>query len=131
MGCYVHVISRQAEYGSCGFNWKDEQFRTLLDDLGCNTSGREYSPDFDCWLPNYQRAVKAVAIFVNKKNNPKLEAELDQILEESNTTREELADDIECAGNSSIDRGKEVLKTMVYMLVTRDKTSDYIEFTSF
>ena len=131
MGCRVHVVARQAEYGSCGFNWKDDQFRTLLDDLGCNTSGREDSTEFDCWLPDYKQAVKAVAIFVNKKNNPKLEAELDQILEENGITREDLSDDIECAGDSSIDRGREVLTTMVSMLVTRDKTSDYIEFASF
>ena len=131
MGCRVHVVSRQAEYGSCGFNWKDDQFRSLLDDLGCNTSGREDSTEFDCWLPDYKQAVKAVAIFVKKKNNPKLEAELDKILEENGICREDLADDIESAGDSSIDRGREVLDTMVRMLVTRDKTSDYIEFASF
>ena len=131
MGCRVHVVSRQAEYGSCGFNWKDDQFRSLLDDLGCNTSGEEYSSNFDCWVPDYQRAVKAVAIFVKKKNNPKLEAELDKMLEEFGIDRETLADDIESAGDSTVDKGKEVLDTMVRMLVTRDKTSDYIEFVSF
>jgi hypothetical protein len=30
-----------------------------------------------------------------------------------------------------VDKGREVLDTMVRMLVTRDKTSDYIEFVSF
>lgn len=134
MGCRVHVVSRQAEYGSCGFNWNSSEFRRLLDDLDCNTSGRDDDSEFDCWLPDYKRAVKAVAIFVKNKQNSKLDAELDKILEEAGTDREQFADSISAAadGNGDSDAdGKYVLETMVSMLITRDKSSDYIEFVAF
>ena len=132
MGCRVHVVSRQAEYGSCGFNWKADGFRRLLDNLGCNTSGKEDDSEFDCWLPDYKRAVKAVAIFVKNKQNPKLEAELDDILNEAGSDREMLDARITEAADSDTNAdGKYVLDTMMSMLVTRDKTSDYIEFVSF
>jgi len=132
MGCRVHVVARQAEYGSCGFNWHSEGFRRLLDNLGCSTSGKDDDSEFECGLPAYKRAVKAVAIFVKKKQNPKLEAELDSILEEVGAYRELLADCIEEASDRDGGTdGTDVLETMVNMLVTRDKTSDYIEFVEF
>ena len=59
---------KHQEFGSYeAFNWKFEEFRSLLESLGCNVCGEEYSDEFECPMPDDDEALKLVK--ADKKNN--------------------------------------------------------------
>ena len=146
MGSRVHVVKRQPEYGRCGFNWKSEEFKSFLDDMGCETTGESYDDDFDCDVCLFKKAVWALSIYVHRKpsdarrKNPyknkarwtRYDKFLD-FLDERGTTVGEFEDGV-CSMADLDDKAKaakESLETMVGMLVDRDKSSSYISFSTF
>ena len=144
MGCRVHVVKRQPEYGSCGFNWKSEEFKSFLDDMGCETTGESYDDDFECDVDLYKKAVWALSIYVHRKpsdarkrrpakKKPKLYDKFLEFLDERGLTVRDFEDAV-CSMADLDDKAKaakESLETMVYMLVDRDKSSSYIGFSAF
>ena len=144
MGCRVHVVKRQPEYGTCGFNWKSEQFKSFLDDMGCDTTGESYADDFDCDVSAYKKAVWALSIYVHRtpsdarkkkpaQKRPKRYDKFLAFLDEQGLDVSDFEADV-CAMADLDDKAKaakESLETMVAMLVERDKSSDYIAFSAF
>ena len=63
MGKRVHVLKNCPEYGSGGFNWKQQEFKDLLDCLGCYTSGGDYADEFDCNLKDYENALSIIKLY--------------------------------------------------------------------
>ena len=57
MGKNVHVIKRVQQYGCEGFSWKKDEFRDLLDSLGCETNGEYGEDEFECEVSLYEEAM--------------------------------------------------------------------------
>lgn len=73
MGKYVHVLKKQPKYGSTeAFNWKQEEFKNLLDSLCCEVCGEEYSDNFECGKHKYKRAIEILKRFKKDGKNAKL-----------------------------------------------------------
>ena len=136
MGTRVHVVKKQAEYGStAGFNWKSEEFRSLLDATGANTSGEDYSYDYECEVENYKKSLKVIARLARKsamfekygedKYNDR--DKLDALLEEFDL------DDYDSIASQVNELGgaKLVLEYMVGFYTERDRDSDWISFSAF
>ena len=119
MGQKVHVIKKMAEYGSDGFNWRQQEFKSLLDDLGCDTNGSEYSDQFDCLADSFERALNLIKTYKEKGECD----EVKEFLEDVGTNVDDLDNDLCNLGD--IDN---VIDTMQSFLDTRDKSSDYIMF---
>lgn len=141
MGNRVHVVKKQREYGnSCAFNWADEEFKTLLRDLGCNVCEQdEYSSDFEMEVDDYSRAMK---ILQRIKDNPDMDPNNIDFsdFKSSDDTPEWSAfdpddydfnyvlSDIEKLEGYSID---DILDIMQTFYDERDKNSKWIQFCSF
>lgn len=134
MGYRVHVVSRSAEYGYGGFNWKVDEFMSFLDTMGCCTSRYGDTDDFDCSIDDYKKVVWAVSIFVHANQESSLYKKFKQFLKENALTLAEFTDSIGKLGDNDqpvMAIAKETLKTMVNMLITRDKHSIWISFSTF
>lgn len=134
MGIRVHVVKRQPEYAGGYFNWKGNHFKGFLDRMGCETSGDEYAEDFDCEVDLYKKAVWALAIYVHsKKGSPLFKKFKDFLINETGNTVEEFEDAVsEMSYTKNLKKAaKESLEYMVWLLVQRDKNSDYISFACF
>lgn len=61
MGKLVRVVSRKEEYGNYqAFNWKQEDFKSLLYALGCTVHEDEmgYSDRWECPKKEYEQAIE-------------------------------------------------------------------------
>ena len=124
MGCRVHVVNKHAEYaGWEAFNWNAPEFKSLLDTLGCCTTGEDYDDDFECDTDKYKKAIYLLALY---RKYGKCE-KVDKALDEVGTTTDDLDVDIE-ALEESID---DILEDMVAFLVRRDKSPDWTYIISF
>ena len=122
MGKRIHVVKRVQEYGSCGFNWKQQEFKDLLDALGCDTSGEYYSDDFDCQVELYENALNMLKEYKDKGRTKELEAKfLENGLDFD--LFEDALRDLESSGDN-------VLETMQSFYDNRDKNWDYICFAA-
>ena len=119
MGKRVHVIKKMAEYGSEGFNWKQQEFKDLLDNLGCDTNGEDYSDQFECLADSFERALNLIKTYKEKGECD----EVKEFLEDVGISVEDLDDSLRDLGD--IDN---VINTMQYFLKTRDKSCSYIMF---
>ena len=119
MGKRVHVIKKMAEYGSEGFNWKQQEFKDLLDNLGCDTNGEDYSDQFECLVESFEKALNLIKTYKEKGECD----EVKEFLEDVGIDVDDLDDCLRELGD--ID---DVINTMQYFLKTRDKISEYIMF---
>lgn len=119
MGKRVYVVKKMVEYGSSGFNWKQQEFRDLLDNLGCDTNGEVYSDQFECPANSFEKALNIIKTYKEKGECDKVK----DFLEEVGLDIDGLEDSINELGN--ID---DVIYAMQCFLDTRDKTCDYIMF---
>lgn len=121
MGNYVHVVKRLQEFGSYeAFNWKSDDFRSLLDSLGCNVGD---DTDFECDAAAYKLALDALKMYKKNGNFQEVQDMLgDECLVES---REDLDNNIDTLGG--IDH---VIKAMEMFWKERDKKYDCICFST-
>ena len=119
MGKRVHVVKKMAEYGSEGFNWKQQEFKDLLDNLGCDTNGEEYSDQFECLADSFERALNLIKTYKEKGECD----EVKEFLEDVGISVEDLDDSLRDLGD--IDT---IINTMQCFLKTRDKSCEYIMF---
>ena len=119
MGKRVHVVKKMAEYGSEGFNWKQQEFKDLLDNLGCDTNGEDYSDQFECLASNFENALNLIKTYKEKGECD----EVKEFLEDVGISVEDLDKSLRDLGD--IDT---IIDTMQYFLDTRDKSCDYIMF---
>lgn len=119
MGKRVHVVKKMAEYGSEGFNWKQQEFKDLLDNLGCDTNGEVYSDQFECLVESFEKALNLIKTYKEKGECD----EVKEFLEDVGIDVDDLDDCLRELGD--ID---DVINTMQYFLKTRDKSSEYIMF---
>lgn len=119
MGKRVHVIKKMAEYGSEGFNWKQQEFKELLDNLGCDTNGEDYADQFECLADSFEKALNLIKTYKEKGECD----EVKKFLEDVGIDVDDLDDCLRELGD--ID---DVINTMQYFLKTRDKSSEYIMF---
>ena len=119
MGKRVHVVKKMVEYGSEGFNWKQQEFKDLLDNLGCDTNGEDYSNQFECLADSFERALNLIKTYKEKGECDEVKKFLEDVgidVDDLDYSLRELGD---------ID---DVINTMQYFLKTRDKSSEYIMF---
>lgn len=119
MGKRVHVIKKMAEYGSEGFNWKQQEFKELLDNLGCDTNGEDYADQFECLASSFEKALNLIKTYKEKGECDEVKKFLEDVgidVDDLDYSLRELGD---------ID---DVINTMQYFLKTRDKSSEYIMF---
>ena len=119
MGKRVYVVKKMAEYGSSGFNWKQQEFKAFLDNLGCDTNGDDYSDQFDCLADSFEKALNIIKTYKEKGECD----EVREFLEDVGIDIEDFEDVINGLGD--ID---DVIYVMQSFLDTRDKSSDYIMF---
>lgn len=119
MGKRVYVVKKMAEYGSEGFNWKQQEFKDLLDNLGCDTNGEDYSDQFECLADSFERALNLIKTYKEKGECD----EVKEFLEDVGISVEDLDKSLRDLGD--IDT---IIDTMQYFLDTRDKSCDYIMF---
>ena len=122
MGKRVHVLKKCPEYGSEGFNWKQQEFKDLLDCLGCCTSGDDYADEFDCNLKNYENALSIIKLYKESGECDLLKKMLSDA--ECCESVDSIKERIESLGD--ID---EVISTMEDFYNSRDKSTDYIMFS--
>lgn len=65
MGKNVHVIKRVQQYGCEGFDWKQNEFRDLLDSLGCETIGEYGEDEFECEVSLYEEAMSLLFDYID------------------------------------------------------------------
>lgn len=79
MGCRVHVVSKQREYGdSEAFNYACDKFSELLEKLGCTLSSDtlDRSSFIEVPVSEYKRAIKIMERIIDTDSN-KLKDEID------------------------------------------------------
>ena len=112
----VHVVKKREEYGNYEtFNWKMEEFRSLLNALDCDVCGEEYSNRFEVYLPTYEYAMEYLKD-INKG-----------VTEFENIDVDYVKDCLESLDYGTIE---EVIEAMQTFYDERDKSSEYIEFVA-
>lgn len=119
MGKRVHVVKKMVEYGSEGFNWKQQEFKEFLDNLGCDTNGDDYSDQFECLASSFEKALDITKTYKEKGECD----EVKEFLEDVGIDIEDFEDGLHDLGG--ID---DVINTMQCFLDTRDKSCEYIMF---
>jgi hypothetical protein len=79
MGCRVHVVSKQREYGVTeAFNYAYDKFSELLEELGCTLSSDTlyYSSFIEAPVSEYKRAIKILERIIDTDSN-ELKDEID------------------------------------------------------
>lgn len=122
MGKRVHVIKKHATYGTYeAFNWKFEEFHSLLDMLGCDVYGEDDSENFECEGNYYKSAMNILKMYKKKGACKKVENMLDNVyssIEKLNIVLENLG---------GLDY---VLESMELFWKQRDKKSNWISFSA-
>ena len=123
MGKRVHVVSKREEYGdSSVFNWKQEEFKSLLFALDCEVHETDecgYSDRFEVMTDEYERAMKNLDAYIN--GTPMSDA----------CKKDEVEG---CLSDFAYDEGvmetaKYVMECMKNLYEERDKDSDWMTFT--
>lgn len=69
MGKRVRVVSRQEKYGDReDFNWKQEEFKNLLDTLGCSVHEEDpegYCDRWECQKEEFKQAIQNLKDYSN------------------------------------------------------------------
>ena len=134
MGCRVHVVSKQVQYGStAAFNWQMEDFKILL--CSCGAIVDDIGEDgFELNL-NVYKAI--ITILKRLSKNPNLdtldlvdlriETDFGTLFDPERINFEDVKDDIEKL-ECSIDELISILKNFYK---ERDKKSKWIQFSAF
>lgn len=117
MGNRVHVVKQREKYGDTErFNWKGGFFKDLLDSLGCDVCGEEYSSRFWVTKEEYKNAMKTLKSYINDKGR----------VEFYGYTRTEIKEYITALDYTA----EEILRIMELFLEESDKESEQIMFVS-
>ena len=120
MGKRVHVIKKMAEYGSEGFNWKQQEFKQLLDALGCDTNGEDYADSFECTAESFKKAIALLKEYHEEGRSEKVIKKFDDEYLD--------IDDVDDCIKSLDESLDYIIYTMEWFYKTRDKSADYIMF---
>jgi hypothetical protein len=125
MGKRVHVVKRQAEYGSTeAFNWKYEEFHSFLELFSNEVCHEEYDTDnFEMPVADYKKAMD----FVKKYAKAKTEKQRNKLCENYGVVEENFLNAVDDYMETTLERLSEVM-TAFYM--ERDKKSDWIQFSA-
>ena len=117
MGKWVHIVSKQEEYGDNEFfNWGQEEFKALLTSLECYVVENEDGSDrWEVEKPEYERAIKFLKEYKEKGCIEELEDDL------------EFKDAIKSLGCDVI----YVINAMETLLNQSDKNSDWLIFVAY
>ena len=141
MGYRVHVVKHTEKFADIeAFNWKNQEFANLLDDLGCNVCGEEPYERFECLKEYFKTAIDLIKCYKEKGtvDLPQEELEKFGISKETYEGRidggeidlpwvdEQLADTEDELGYTT----DELLNTMEAFLEAADPDSDYIIFVA-
>lgn len=134
MGCHVHVISKQAQYGhTAAFNWGIEDFKMLL--CSCGATINEMGEDeFELNL-NVYKAIITILKRLSKNSNLstldlvdlRIETEYGILFDPESINLEEVKKDIKKLKHP-IDELISILKDFYK---ERDKKSCWIQFSAF
>lgn len=133
MGCRVHVIKRQREYGNSeAFNYGIDDFKSVLENLGCDVCDQDGCETFfELPIADYNRALDVLKSIAKhgsvdwEKLNKKYPIE-----DEYHDTFEELCD-VDYALKHIKVLGYDVpkmIEAMENFKYQRDKKSDWIQF---
>lgn len=133
MGCRVHVVKKQREYGNSeAFNWKYSEFYSMLSNLGCNV----YSPD-DMGESNFaEMQVSEYRAALNILESLRDGKEIDDAdLTALNMSAEDFNADIKDNVMQYIEslgyELKDLCVVMEQFYEQRDQNSDWIQFEAF
>ena len=145
MGCRVHVVKRQREYGNTSsFNYSMEEFVNLLSELGCEVSQVEGDYHFcETDVNEFKRAIKIFERYIKNildgNNNRKAFissmkklniAEEDMWYDEEDFF-ESMTDILTHLEKENNDDPKYLLGVLKDYLKERDKKSGWIQFEMF
>ena len=133
MGCRVHVVKRQRDYGNSSlFNYGIDDFKCVLSNLGCNVCEQDGCYNFfELPIADYNRALDVLKNIAKhgsvdwEKLNKKYPIE-----DKYHNTFDELCD-VDCALKHIKVLGYDVpkmIEIMGYFKAQRDKKSDWIQF---
>ena len=135
MGKRIHVVKKQPKYGNTeAFNWKQEEFKNLLDSLYCNVCGEEYSDNFECEKRNYERAIEILKRFKKDGKDAKLsdlptfESDFSEPISDVIDFEQvqECLNDLWGSSDETIDK---IIKVMEDFLEEADPDSSWISFS--
>lgn len=131
MGCRVHVVKKQRDYGSSeAFNYKIDEFSTLLSRLGCEICAQDDCYNFfEVDVEEYKRAIEVLKLFIKSSGDK----EFDMLTRKKypRKTYLEIAEyeDIEDAIERLEDyKAEDVLAVMQAFYRERDKKSGWVQF---
>ena len=122
MGKRLHVVSKQRKYGkSEGFNWKFEEFKDFLEDLGADVCAVEdCAEEFECDVYSYKKILDMLKDYKENGMTEKVKEFL------YNYKETKFINDLDNLGG--ID---ELINTMQRFYEERDKKSEWIQFVAF
>lgn len=134
MGCRVHVVKKQREYGNSeAFNWKYSEFYSMLECLGCNvcsSSEFEESNFAEMQVTEYRAALNILERLRDGKeiNDADLIALNIESAEDFNA---DIKDDVmQCIESLGYEL-KDLCVVMEQFYEQRDQNSDWIQFEAF
>lgn len=122
MGKYVHVVSKKEKYSEAeAFNWKQEEFKDLLNALNCSVHEEDpegYCDRWECRKDEYKQAIETLKAY-SKDEEISEECDKDDI----SSALHELGEVY------SLDPSP-VIKLMEGFLEQCDKDCDYVIFVA-
>jgi len=131
MGCRVHVIKKQREYGNSeAFNYKIEEFSDLLSELGCEVCAQDDCSDFfEVSCEHYKNAIKVLKLFKKNTTEETFEKACEKAFNNKDYTNIGLREDIEdCIETLCVESVDEMIDIMETFYRERDKKSAWIQF---
>lgn len=123
MGKRLHVVSKQREYGkSEGFNWKFEEFKDFLEDLGADVCAVEdCAEEFECDEYSYKEILDTLKDYKENGMTDKVKEFFNEKYKET-----KFINDLDNLGGLD-----ELIDIMQRFYDERDKNSEWIQFVAF
>lgn len=123
MGKRLHVVSKKREYGkSEGFNWKFEEFKNFLDDLGADICGADdWGDEFECDEYSYKKILDTLKDYKENGMTDKVKEFFNEKYEET-----KFINDLDNLGGLD-----ELIDIMQRFYDERDKNSEWIQFVAY
>ncbi len=134
MGCRVHVVKKQREYGNTqAFNWRYSEFYSMLSSLGCNVclpNDIEESNFAEMQVTEYRAALDILECLRDgKKFN---DADLIELnIESAEDFNADIKDDVMQYIEKIGYELKDLCEVMEQFYEQRDQNSDWIQFEAF
>ena len=129
MSYRVHSVKKVEEYGAEGFNHKTEEFKNLLNALGCCVSGDYYSDRFLCDKSQFEKAIKILARYKEQGKDLKTDDLFPH--EEYSAIGHDEVDDIQECLDSIGDDTDFTIQQMEGLLETADPDESCIYFVCY